>query len=228
MVASMRNPGRKFALIDAAGLDCVRRGRLQRLDRFRIEEEGHDADEGDAFLVHPGLFVGGARYDDLAEVVSRVGQRKGFLLALGFVGNLPGGLDVDAFRVAIDDKVDLMLPLFANAVLVHGARFDNSDVDGVAPPNQFVVNGVFHQMCRFVLAEVHANVAKSGILGIVLERVVQIVVAPDVESLDLADQEGVAEEVEIFGDGYAVSWEFGNGGDGVGQFGRIGETSEFT
>ena len=80
---------------------------LQRLKRFRVEKKGHDADEGYAVFVGPRFFVGVASHDHLAEVVADMAKREGFLLALLVVGNVPGGLDVEALIKAVDDKVNL-------------------------------------------------------------------------------------------------------------------------
>lgn len=56
-------------------------GLLQRFQRLGIEEKGHDADEGDAVAVGPGLFVWIAGHNDLPEVVADVTERESLLFA---------------------------------------------------------------------------------------------------------------------------------------------------
>ena len=53
-----------------------------------VEEKGHDADERDAVLAAPWLFVGIAGLDDFPEVVADVAEREGLLFALLGIGAL--------------------------------------------------------------------------------------------------------------------------------------------
>ena len=54
-------------------------GSLQRFQRLGVEEKGHDADEGDAVAVGPGLFVWIAGHNDLPEVVAAHGEKRDIL-----------------------------------------------------------------------------------------------------------------------------------------------------
>ena len=63
-----------------------------------VEEERHDAHEGYAAFVHPGLFVRVAGHDDLAEGVAGMSERERFLFALRRVGDRPYRLDVNSLR----------------------------------------------------------------------------------------------------------------------------------
>ena len=49
-------------------------GLLQRFQRSGVEEKGHDADEGDAVAVGPGLFVGVADLEEIPGVGHRFGE----------------------------------------------------------------------------------------------------------------------------------------------------------
>ena len=207
---------------DAVGktVGLAKRGRLQCLDGFGIKEEWHDADEGYAFLVHPGLFVGVARYDDLAEVVSRVGQRKGFLCSFLLVGNRKGGLDVDAFGGLVDNEVDFMPPHLVLPIGEHIVSY-LSDVNRITATDELVVNCVLHQMWALVLPESKGSVAQATVSGIVLERSVKIVVPFDVESLGLCEHESVDEKVQVFGNRNTVCLDSHDGLNGVRQLCRI-------
>ena len=200
-------------------------GRLQCFDRLRVKEKWHDADEGYAFLVHPWLFVRVARYDDLAEVVSRVGQRKGFLCPLLFVGNRKGGLDVDAFGGLVDNEVDFMPPHLVLPVGEHIVGY-LSDVNRITATDELVVNRVLHQMRALVLPESQRGVAQTAVSGIVLERSVKIVVSFDIESLGLCEHEGVDEKVQVFGNRNTVCLDAHDGLNGIRQLGRIREAAD--
>ena len=63
-------------------------GLLQRFQWSGVEEKGHDADEGDAVAVCPGLFVWIAGHNDLPEVVADVTERESLLFG-GLWGPTP-------------------------------------------------------------------------------------------------------------------------------------------
>ena len=200
--------------------------KLQGLEGLRVKQERHDADEGHAFLAHPRLLVGVARHDDFAKPVVHMGERKDFLLALGLIGNLPDGLDINAFRITVDHEVNFVLSLFALAVFVFSARFDYADIDGIAAPDQLVVNDVLHQVGRLVLAKVHLDVAQSGILSIVFDGKIKVVLPLDIVSCSFFDEKGVAEMIKVFGCRDGVRRKLCSTGDGVRQFRRIREASD--
>ena len=201
---------------------------IQRFNGLLVDEKWNDANEGDTFLAHPRFFVGIACDNDFTEGVMYVGQRKKLLFALGFVRDLPRGLDVDALRIAIYDKVDFVLPLFAHAVLGYGTSFDDTDVNRVAAANQFVVNDIFHQMRRLVLPKVHLDIAQPRILGIVFDGIIKVVLPLDVISRGPSNEKCVTEIIKIFRHRDGVRGQFGNSGDGICQFSRIRETSDIT
>ena len=116
-------------------------------------------------------------------------KREGFLLPLLGGGNGICGLDVHLLRTAIDDKVDFVLLYF---VLPGGivVALDNTDINGISTPDEFVVDGVFHEVREFRLAEVEARVPESGIGGVVFYRVVEVAAPLDVKAFRLSDQKG--------------------------------------
>ena len=65
----------------------------------------HDAHEGDAVLVAPGLFVKVAGDHHFPKVVIDATKRKGLLGALFGIGNCIRRLDVDALVCLVDDKI---------------------------------------------------------------------------------------------------------------------------
>ena len=99
----------------------------------------------------------------------------------------------------------------------------NADIDGISTPDEFVVDGVFHEMREFRLAEVDASVPEPGIGRVVLYGVVEVPAALDVKPLRLADQKGVGKVVEILDDGVSARIDSGNCLCGVGELGRIRE-----
>ena len=64
-------------------------GLLQSFQRVGIDEKRHDAYEGDAVAVGPGLFVWISGHNDLPEVVADVTERESLLFALFIVGMFP-------------------------------------------------------------------------------------------------------------------------------------------
>ena len=209
--------------VDREALDAG--GQLQRLDRLRVEKEVEKADMADAVVVDVLDGHRGAVDHHLAEVVARMLQGEGFLGHLLRVRNHPCRLDVDALVAAIDDEVDFVgwpnvLARLCRVVV------DNSDVDGVSLPFQFVVDGVFHQVRELHLAESRPGVAKSGVGGVVFGRVVEVVVAANVKSRGLGEDEGVFQVAEILGNRVLGGRDAASRFQGIGKFCRIGETAD--
>lgn len=195
---------------------------LQRFQRLGVEEEIDKADIGDAVVViRPGL-EGVVRYHHLPEGIAGVPQREGFLLPLLGGGDGIGGLDVHLSRPAIDDKVYFVLPyrVLSGGVVM---ALHNADINGISTPDEFVVDGVFHEMREFRLSEVDARVPETGIGGVVFHRVVKVPASLDVKPLRLADKKGVGKVVEVLDDGVSARIDSGNGLCGIGELGRIRE-----
>ena len=135
------------------------------------EEKIDKADVRDAVVVIcPGL-EGVIRYHHFPEGIAGMPKREGFLLPLLGGGNRICGLDVYLPRSAIDYEVDFVLPC---CVLPGGivVALHNADINGISTSDEFVVDGVFHEVREFRLAEVDARVPESGIGGVVFYRVV--------------------------------------------------------
>ena len=120
---------------------------------------------------------------------------KCFLRAFLRVWNRIRGLDVDAFVSLVDDEVDFVLAdlVFPSCA---GLKLDYADIDRVPAAKQLVVDDVFHEVCRFVLPEVHAGVAESGIGGVVFTWRFKVPPSLYIVPLRLADKKGVFEEAE--------------------------------
>ena len=126
---------------------------LQRFQRVGVEEKRHDAHEGDAISVGPGLFIRIAGHDDLSEVVADVAKGKGFLFALFVVGDVPCGLDVKAHVAFVDDEI-YFVPLAATLAVDGREHLHGADIHRVVAPDEFVVDGILHEMRIFILPEV--------------------------------------------------------------------------
>ena len=88
-------------------------------------------------------------------------QREGFLFPFFVVGNIPCGLDIEAFVAFVDNEVHFVsLP----ATLAFNGRkhFDNAHVYRIVAPDKFVVDDIFHQMRIFVLSEVQSRIPDAG------------------------------------------------------------------
>ena len=83
-------------------------GRLQRFQRMRIEEKGHNAHEGDAMVVKPRLLVGVSGDYDFAEVVVDVSKGKCFLFPFRMVWDGKCRLDVNAFGCLVHNEIDFI------------------------------------------------------------------------------------------------------------------------
>ena len=107
---------RSEELCEARSQEAARRvsvlvcGLSDGFERLGIEEERHDAHEGDAVAVGPGLFVWIAGHNDLPEVVADVTERESLLFALFVVGDVPCGLDVKAHVAFVDDEIHFVAP----------------------------------------------------------------------------------------------------------------------
>ena len=167
----------------------------------------------------------GAVDHHLAEVVARMLQGEGFLGHLLRIWNHPCRLDVDALVAAIDDEVDFMGWPNVLARLCR-VMVDNSDVDGVSLPFQFVVDGVFHQVRELHLAESRSGVAKSGVGGVIFGGVVEVVVAANVKPRGLGEDEGVFQVAKMLGNRVLGGRDAASRFQGVGKFCRIGETAD--
>ena len=198
------------------------RGVLQRFERVGIEEKVNKTDVGDAAVVVGSGLERVVGYHHLFEGIAGVAKREGLLFPLLGGGDGVCGLDVHLPRTAIDDEVDFVLSyrVLPGGVVV---ALHNADVNGISTPDEFVVDGVFHEVREFRLAEVDARVPKSGIGGVVFHRVVEVAAPLDVKALCLADKKGVGKVVKVLDDGVSARIDSGNGFCGVGEFGRVCE-----
>ena len=189
---------------------------LQRFQRSGVEEKGHDADEGDAVAVGPGLFVWIAGHNDLPEVVADVTERESLLFALFVVRDVPCGLDVKAHVAFVDDEIHFVA--LAAALAVDGREhLHDTDIDRVVAPNEFVVDGILHEVRVFVLPEVEPRIADAGIDGIVFGRVVEVAVSAQIEEPRTLDEESRFKVAEVFADGRFVADKFTRGIDCVAE-----------
>ena len=200
-------------------------GSLQRFQRAGVEEKWHDAYEGDAVAVGPGFFVGIAGYDDLSEVVADVTEREGFLFALFAVGDVPCGLDVKAHVAFVDNEIHFV-PLAATLAADGREHLNGTDVNRVVAPDEFVVDGILHEMRVFVLPEVEPRIADAGIDGIVFGRVVEIAVAAQIEEPRILDKECRFKIAEVFADGRFVAGKLAGGVYRIAELCGIGKASD--
>ena len=140
--------------------------RLQRFEGMGVEEKGYDANEGYAVTVSPGLFVWVAGNHHLPEVVAYMAEREGLLFALLAVGYVPGRLDIEAHVALVDDEINF-IPLAATLAVDGCEHLYSPDIHRVVASDEFVVDGVLHEMRVFILTEVETRIADAGIDGIV-------------------------------------------------------------
>ena len=199
-----------------------RHWRLQRFERMGVEEKINKTDVRDAAVVVGSGLERVVGYHHLFEGIAGVPKREGFLRPLLCGGDGIGGLDVHLPRPAIDYKVDFVLlyRVLPGRIVV---ALHNADINGISTPDEFVVDGVFHEVREFRLAEVDARVPESGIGGVVFYRVVEVAAPLYVKSLSLADQKGVGKMVKVLDDGVSASIDSGHGFCGVGEFGWVCE-----
>ena len=197
-------------------------GVLQRFERVGIEEKVNKTDVGDAAVVVGSGLERVVGYHHLFEGIAGVAKREGLLFPLLGGGDGVCGLDIYLPRTAIDDEIDFVLSyrVLPGGVVV---ALHNADVNGISTPDEFVVDGVFHEVREFRLAEVDARVPEAGIGGVVFHRVVEVAAPLDVKALCLADKKGVGKVVKVLDDGVSARIDSGNGFCGVGEFGRVCE-----
>ena len=209
----------------AHSLSVLACGSLQRFERAGVEEKRHDAHEGDAVLVCPGLFVRVAGHHDLSEVVPDVAKRKGLLFALFVVGDVPCGLDVEAHVAFVDDEIHF-IPLAATLAVDGREHLHGADVHGIAAADEFVVDRVFHEMRVLALPEVEPRIADAGVDGVVFGRVVEVAVAAQVEEPGVTYEKGRFKIAEIFAYGRLVASELAGRVYRVREFRRIRKASD--
>ena len=197
----------------------------KRFQRLGIEEKWHDAYEGDAVAVGPGFFVGIAGYDDLPKVVADVAERESLLVALFVVRDVPCGLDVKAHVAFVDDEIHFV-PLAATLAVDGREHLHDTDINCVVAPNEFVVDGILHEVRVFVLPEVEPRIADAGIDGIVFGREVKIAVSAHIEEPRILDEESRFKVAEVFADGRFVADKFTRGIDCVAELRGIGKASD--
>ena len=200
-------------------------GSLKRFQRLRVEEKGHDAHEGDAVSVGPGLFIRIAGHDDLPEVVSDVAKRKGLLFALFVVGDVPCGLDVKAHIAIVDDEIDF-IPLSAALAADGREHLHDTDIHRVVASDEFVVDGVLHEMRVFSLPKVESRIPNAGVNGIILGGIVEIAVAAQIEESGVSDKECGFKIAKILAHGRFVAYKIAEGVYRVAQLCRICKVSD--
>ena len=198
---------------------------LQRFQRVGVEEKRHDAHEGDAISVGPGLFIRIAGHDDLSEVVADVAKGKGFLFALFVVGDVPCGLDVKAHVAFVDDEI-YFVPLAATLAVDGCEHLHDTDIHRVVASDEFVVDGVLHEMRVFILPEVKPRIADAGIDSIVFGGVVKIAVSTQIEEPSILDEEGRFKIAEVFANCRFVADKLAGGVDCVAELCGIGKTAD--
>jgi len=207
------------------GMSVLVCGLLQRFQRSGVEEKRYDAYEGDAVAVGPGLFVWVAGHNDLPEVVADVTERESLLFALFVVGDVPCGLDVKAHVAFVDDEIHFVA--LAAALAVDGREhLHDTDINRVVAPNEFVVDGILHEMRVFVLPEVEPGIADAGIDGIVFGRVVEVAVSAQVKEPCILDEEGRFKITKVFANGRFVAGNLASGVYRIAESCGIGKTAD--
>lgn len=175
--------------------------------------------EDSVVVVIPGLkrVVGD---DELLEGVAGVSEREGFLCPFFGVRDHIGGLDVDSARPPVDNKVDFVFG-FRMTTFDAFFEFDDTDIDRISPPEEFVVDDVLHEMGCLDLSKVYPRVAKSGIGGVVFHGEVKIVPPTDIIALSMGKNEGIFEAGQVPGYGVVVGRNAGSGCERVGDSRRI-------
>ena len=161
--------------------------------------------------------------DELLEGVAGVSEREGLLCPFFGVWDHVCGLDVDSARSAIDDKVDFIFWGRVPSVLAL-VKFNDADIDGVAAACKFVEDDILHQMCFFILPKVDRGISQSGVDGVVLHRVLEIVTATDIKALGVGKDEGFFECGKVLCNSRLSGDKSGFGFDGIREFVGIGRT----
>ncbi len=194
-----REAGMAFALPASFFAYCPQRLPLELFQTAGIEKKVQEADVPDAVVVAIGCRVLSVN-DHFLEVVAGVLEREGLLCHLFLVGNHPGGLDVDPLIAAVHDEVDFVGAENVPAALLP-VETDDTYINGIPIAEKFVVDGIFHQMREFYLAETCTGVTQTRISGVVFGGIVQIVFAFDVKARRLADEKGIGQVIKMLGHG---------------------------
>ena len=80
-------------------------------------------------------------------------------------------------------------------------KHQHAYIDWVSTSDQLTVDDVFHQVCRFRLAEIDACISEAWICGIVFDWIVEIMPSFDVISRGFVKQKCVFEIPKIFDNG---------------------------
>lgn len=150
-----------------------------------VEQEFFDSDSDDAFFVAGQAGVA-AHHDDFFEGIIGVHEGAFFLFAFCCIWQGESRLQIVSFTSLIGDEVDFYLftcPLFA--------LFHNPYVHGKSPGNQLVIDGIFHQVRRFLLAEVQPGVTQSHILEIILQGAADVLASFHVIAFCVVDNESI-------------------------------------
>ena len=124
-------------------------------------------------------------------------EREGLLFALFVVGDVPCGLDVKAHVAFVYDEIHFVA--LAATLAVDGCEhLHDTDVNRIVAPDEFVVDGILHEMRVFVLPEVEPRVADAGIDGIVFGRVVEVAVSAQIEEPCILEEKGRFKIIEVF------------------------------
>lgn len=126
------------------------------------------------------------------------GKLQGVEFRRDFFGrvHLPCGLYVRALVAFVHNEVDFFLGVRAFAPVR-----DHSHVNGIAAHEQLVVNDVFHDVAGVNLAESEPGVAQADVRKIIFVRVVEIMLAFDIEAFCLAYQESVLAAFDVVAHG---------------------------
>ena len=200
-------------------------GGLQRFQRMRIEEKGHNAHEGDAMVVKPRLLVGVSGDYDFAEVVFDVAKGKCFLFPFRMVWDGKCRLDVNAFGCLVHNEIDFITPDFMLAGRSCSVYRYIAYVNRISSHCKLVEDCVFHKVRPFVLSEVETGVAEPAICGIVFERGSDVSTAFDIITHCLGYYECVCQIVNVFAYGDSVRLHAHDCVECVRDFARVGKTA---
>lgn len=201
--------------------------RLQCFEGAGIEEKSHCPDEDYSIFVAPGFFVEIAGDNHFAEIVADVAKGESFLSSFLLVRNHVGGLYVYALVGLVDDKINLVLP---DLVFAGGSGFerDDANINRVSSPDKFVVDDILHEMRRFILPEVDAGVAESGVDGVVFARRFKITPPLYVKPPGFCDKEGVFEKAKVRINGFVASGHLGDRFHRICDLVRVRESADST
>ena len=152
-------------------------------------------------------------------------EREGFLFALFAVGDVPCGLDVKAHVAFVDDEIHFVT-LAATLAGDGREHLHGADINRIVASDEFVVDGILHEMRVLVLTEVEPRIADAGIDGIVFGRVVEIAVSAQIEEPRILDEERRFKITEVFADGRFVAGKLAGGVDCVAELRGIGKAAD--